>query len=98
MPANNIGNANRPVATPAGTGRNAKASRTAIRWLVYWTLGLLATLRYDMYRRGINPTNWIPMAITLLVFLIVGIAYLRSTTPKERRNDAVRKLTDPGYE
>ena len=78
--------------------RQTKANKTAIRYLVYWTLGIIISLGIDIYRRGIDPTNWIPMAMTLLVFLIAGVAYLRCTVSEERRADAIRKLIYPTYE
>ena len=83
---------------PTAKLRRAKANQTAIRYVVYWTLGIVALLAIDMCRQGIVPGNWIPMAVAVPVLLVSGIAYFRTTTSKERRRDAIRKLTDPTYE
>ena len=87
-----------PKVDPTAKERCAKANKTVIRYVVYWTLGIVALLAIDMCRQGIIPVNWIPMAVAVPILLAFGIAYLRTTTSKERQRDAIRKLTDRTYE
>jgi protein-S-isoprenylcysteine O-methyltransferase Ste14 len=90
--------AQHPNTVQIAQSRRVMANKTAIRYIVYWTLGVIALLIIDMFRRGIVPGNSIPMAVALPVFLLAGFAYWRATTAKERQRDAIRKLTDPTYE
>ncbi len=76
----------------------SKENKTAIRFLTYWSLGILLALVLDMCLRGVGLLNLVPMMIAVPILVISGIVYWRSTSPKERKYDAWRKIKDPFYE
>ncbi|MBN1910774.1 MAG: hypothetical protein JW818_13595 [Pirellulales bacterium] len=74
------------------------ANQTAIRYIFYWSFGIAIALGIDIWRRGLEPTNGIPMAVVLAVLVISGMTYFLRTTASERRRDVARKLRDPFHE
>jgi hypothetical protein len=76
----------------------SKENKKAIRYLTYWSLGILLALVLDMCLRGVDLLNLVPMLIVVPILVISGIVYWRSTSSKERKYDALRKIKDPFYE
>lgn len=73
-------------------------NKTAIRYLTYWCIGILLSLLLDMCLRGVDPLNLIPTLIVVPILAISGAAYWRSASSQERKQDALRKISDPFYE
>ena len=73
-------------------------NKTAIRFLTYWCIGILLSLLLDMCLRGVDLLNLIPMLIVVPTLAITSVAYWRSTSSQERKQDALRKISDPFYE
>ncbi len=91
-------NVHHPKEDQAERLERVQANKTAIRYLVYWTLGIFISLVVSLFYQGITPENGIPLVIVLFVLLIAGVAYFRSTTWQERRDDAIRKFKGPTFE
>lgn len=76
----------------------SKENKKAIRFLTYWSLGIVLSLLLDMCMRSVDMLNLVPMLIAVPILVISGIGYWRSTNYKERQYDAWRKIYDPFYE
>ena len=73
-------------------------NKTAIRYLTYWCIGILLSLLLDMCLRGVDLLNLVPLLIVVPTLAISGVAYWRSTSSQERKQDVSRKIKDPFYE
>ena len=73
-------------------------NKNAVRYLTYWTLGLVLTLLLDICLHGVQPGVWSALLVIVPALIIAGFVYWRWTDSHERKRDVARKITDPFYE